>query len=48
MRIYQLLQVTNQREASDLHLITGFNPTLRIQGELHELVTFPQLTSKDI
>lgn len=48
MKIFELLQVTNQREASDLHLITGFNPTLRIQGGLHELITFPQLTSNDI
>lgn len=48
MRIFELLQVTHQRDASDLHLITGFNPTLRIQGELHELATFPLLTSKDI
>lgn len=48
MKIFELLQVTHQRDASDLHLITGFNPTLRIQGELHELVTFPLLTSKDI
>lgn len=48
MTIKELLEVTNLREASDLHLIYDFTPTLRIQGELHELVTFPRLTDKDI
>lgn len=48
MDIHNLLQVTDSRSASDLHLVTGYHPTLRIQGELHELVTFPLLFAKDI
>lgn len=48
MKINELLEVTNIRDASDLHLISSYNPVLRIQGELHELVTFPKLSEKDI
>lgn len=48
MTIIDLLEATNAREASDLHLVSDYTPTLRIQGELHKLVTFPKLYSKDI
>lgn len=48
MNIRELLEVTNSRDASDLHLISDHTPTLRIQGDLHELVTFPKMTGKDI
>lgn len=48
MTIRDLLEATDAREASDLHLIADYTPVLRIQGELHELVTFPILYSKDI
>jgi twitching motility protein PilT len=41
MDITQLLQLTIERNASDLHLITGYYPTLRINGELVQLKTFP-------
>lgn len=34
MNIQQLLDLTIQRNASDLHLSVGFAPTLRIHGEL--------------
>ena len=34
MNIQQLLDLTIQRRASDLHLSVGFPPTLRINGEL--------------
>lgn len=34
MNIQQLLDLTIQRNASDLHLCVGFLPTLRIHGEL--------------
>lgn len=34
MNIQQLLELTVQRNASDLHLSVGFPPTLRIHGEL--------------
>lgn len=48
MTINELLQVTDSRDASDLHIVTDYTPTLRIQGELHELTTFPKLTGADI
>src|SRR3989338_3866697 len=34
MNIQQLLDLTIQRNASDLHLSVGFIPTLRVHGEL--------------
>lgn len=34
MRIQDLLQLTIDRNASDLHLVVGYPPTLRIDGEL--------------
>lgn len=46
MNIQQLLDLTIQRNASDLHLSVGFPPTLRIHGELipvpGELPTSPE------
>lgn len=48
MDIKELLTVTLTRNASDLHLIVGHAPTLRIHGELHALVTFPQVSQTDI
>lgn len=46
--ISQLLELTVQRQASDLHLLTGFPPTLRINGDLLPLVELNSLTDKDI
>ncbi len=48
MDIRELLTVTLTRSASDLHLVVGSAPTLRIHGELHSLVTFPQVSQADI
>jgi twitching motility protein PilT len=48
MDIHQLLEVTISRNASDLHIMDGYVPTLRINGELHALVTFPQLETSEI
>lgn len=48
MTIKELLEVTDARAASDLHLVAEYTPTLRIEGELHKLVTFPKFDSKDI
>lgn len=46
MNIQQLLDLTIQRNASDLHLSVGFPPTLRIHGELFpipgEIPTSPE------
>ncbi len=48
MDIRELFAVTISRNASDLHLVVNHVPTLRIHGELHALITFPQISSADI
>jgi len=45
MNIEQLLQLTIERKASDLHILAEQFPTLRIDGELYQLNTFPRLTN---
>lgn len=46
--IYQLLQLTIERNASDLHLLAGSPPTLRVNGELLAIHTSENLTNKSI
>lgn len=46
MDISELLQLTIDKQASDLHLISDYYPTIRIFGELHQLTSFPLLTSE--
>lgn len=46
MDISELLQLTIDKQASDLHLIAGYYPTIRISAELHQLSTFPLLTKE--
>jgi twitching motility protein PilT len=46
MEITELLQLTIDKQASDLHLIAGYYPTIRISGELHQLTAFPLLTKE--
>lgn len=48
MDISQLLQTTIDRAASDLHLITGYPPTLRIQGELYPIAGTQPLNPEQI
>lgn len=48
MNIRQLLELTINREASDLHLLAGFPPTLRINGELFPIQNVPELTSAEV
>ena len=43
-----LLQEVINREASDLHLIQGYSPTVRINGQLVQLTLYSVLTPKDI
>lgn len=47
MKINELLNLTNERKASDLHLITGFPPTLRIDGLLISIPGESVLTSEE-
>lgn len=50
MEIKQLLQLTVERNASDLHIITGIPPFLRVEGKLepiaNETVMTPDLVNK--
>ncbi len=46
MDISELLQVTIDQKASDLHLVEGYYPTLRINGNLHPLTSFSVLTKE--
>jgi twitching motility protein PilT len=45
--IRQLLKITNDLEASDLHLTVGVPPTVRINGFLSKL-DYPELTVDDV
>lgn len=46
MDIAQLLQLTIERQASDLHLVCDHYPTIRVDGELFQMTTFPILTKE--
>lgn len=48
MEIRELLSIAISRNASDLHLVASYCPTVRINGELHPLVTLPKLDASDI
>lgn len=48
MNIQDLLSLTVKSNASDLHLLVGTVPTLRIDGVLSPLTTYPPLSSEDI
>lgn len=41
MNIEELLKITIDKEASDLHIIPGYYPTIRINGDLFPLKTYP-------
>ena len=47
MDLHQLLELTIQRNASDLHLVTGYYPTIRVDGELFSIRT-AQLLTKEV
>lgn len=48
MDIYSLFDLTVERIASDLHLIPGYFPTIRINNDLFPIRTSPVLTGDDI
>src|SRR5579862_6406835 len=48
MEIQELLNLTVRNKASDLHLMVGIPPTLRIDGVLRYVTTFPSLKGDDI
>ncbi len=47
MNITELLKLTDELEASDLHLTVGVPPTLRVNGLLSPL-KYPELTENDV
>ncbi len=44
MEITKLLELTIERKASDLHLVAGTFPSIRVDGELYQLSTLSLLT----
>ncbi|MBI2031794.1 MAG: type IV pilus twitching motility protein PilT [Candidatus Levybacteria bacterium] len=48
MDIQQLLQLTITNKASDLHLLPGVHPAIRVDGALAYLTNFPVLTRENV
>jgi twitching motility protein PilT len=48
MNVVELLLLARSRKASDLHLVSGRPPVLRIHGSLTPLDDFPSLTAADL
>ena len=47
MDLSKLLQLTIDKSASDLHMVPGYYPTIRINGELFQLSTLEPITSEN-
>jgi len=47
MDLFKLLQLTIDKKASDLHLIPAYFPTVRVNGELFQLITLEVLTPEN-
>ena len=47
IKIPDLLAEVLNAGASDLHIGTGHVPSLRVDGELHPLASYPPLTAED-
>lgn len=45
MDIQELLEITYKRGASDLHILVGYNPVIRIDGKLYTLTEQPVITT---
>ncbi|MFH1997122.1 MAG: type IV pilus twitching motility protein PilT [Patescibacteria group bacterium] len=48
MNIKEILQIAVQKKASDLHLIVGLSPILRIDGNLIAIKNYKKLAKKDL
>ncbi len=48
MEIKSLLEQTVNSNASDLHLLVGIPPTLRVDGELQAIVDYPVVSPEDM
>jgi twitching motility protein PilT len=47
MDLSQLLQITIDKKASDLHVVPGYYPTVRVSGELFQITTLKIITPED-
>lgn len=47
MDLSKLLQLVVEKKASDLHIVPGYSPTIRVCGELFQLTTFPIITPEE-
>src|SRR3990172_401940 len=45
MDIQELMEITYKRGASDLHILVGYNPVIRIDGKLYTLTDQPVVTT---
>ncbi len=48
MDLQKILSLLVERGASDLHLLPGYSPVIRVDGELAPLLSFPQLSREDV
>lgn len=48
MNLNQLLEITILKNASDLHLLVGYEPQIRINGELIKVPDYPVITADDL
>ncbi len=48
MLLQQLLQQAISKQASDLHIISGYHPALRINGEIYQLYNFPVISKENV
>ena len=48
MNIHELLDLTVKNKASDLHLLVGIPPALRMDGSLRYLTSYPPLRPEDV
>ena len=44
MTLQELFTIATEKNASDIHILPGYNPSIRINGELYPLKTYPVLT----
>lgn len=44
MDFNHLLQILSEKKGSDLHIIPGYYPTIRVAGELYQLTTLEKIT----
>jgi twitching motility protein PilT len=47
MEMFEILKTAVQRGASDIHMVIGLPPSVRIRGSIAQLEEFPALTAED-